>query len=130
VQAISIQVDWQKYYKPTASGWVQALPSPDFWGSLQSLARQRVLATYPRRDADVGETTFTLKILSPHLSGLPTDDRSRQELYRAIEIQVVRELVGCCLTQHLSPVKAKAHSILPGRQMASGWLLLRAVKSC
>jgi len=40
-----------------------------------------------------GETTFTLKILSPHLSGLPTDDRSREELYRAIEIQVVRELV-------------------------------------
>lgn len=136
---MSVTLNMPQYYKPTASGWVHALPGPDFWGSQQSFARQHVLATYPWRDADVveplvlhmdlllervcaeltcpsqmslafetlpgasggwwssvyggGETTFTLKILSPHLSGLPTDDVSREELYRAVEIQVVRELV-------------------------------------
>lgn len=36
----------------------------------------------------------TVRLVSPHLVGLPTDTASRDELYRAFEIQLVRTLVA------------------------------------
>jgi hypothetical protein len=51
----SITLDVLQYYRTTLAGWVQTLPGPDFWGEQQSLVRQRVLAFYPQRDADVIE---------------------------------------------------------------------------
>jgi hypothetical protein len=54
--------------------------SPDSVGGRQGYASYRL-----------GGSTF--KFLSPHLTGLPDDERSRDELYRAFETQVVRGLV-------------------------------------
>ena len=40
-----------QYYKQTSSGWVRAMPGPDFWGPLRKLNGNRVSMAYTQRDA-------------------------------------------------------------------------------
>jgi len=59
-----------------------------FANSLDSLGGFRGFP-YGRSDG-----TFTLQMLSPYLTGLPADEASRNELYRAVESRIVRGLVA------------------------------------
>jgi len=43
--------------------------------------------------SNFGEGTFKLRVLSPHLAGLPVNERSRDEWYRGIQTRVVQGLV-------------------------------------
>ena len=44
--------------------------------------------------SNFGEGTFKLRVLSPHLAGLPADERSRDEWYRGVQARVVQGLVA------------------------------------
>jgi hypothetical protein len=61
--------------------------------------------TAPNRAGGWGVASFgrgpgglTLNLLSPTLTGLPADGAARDELYRAIEIRLVQDLVGSTRT--------------------------------
>lgn len=137
---MSITLQSPQFYKPTPSGWVRAMPGPDYWGRWRTKSGKRFAMAYLQRDADLLEPliprmdealervcgrlpcpsqaifvvfensadslarladftygfddgAFTIKLPSPHLTGVPADARSRDELYRAIGTRVVEALV-------------------------------------
>jgi hypothetical protein len=130
---VTVTLQVPEFFKPTPSGWVHAMPGPDFWGAERTQSGKRVTVFYYQRDADVveplisrmddlvtrlcsplacpspitvvfenslgfgggfyGNRSATVRLPSPHLIALPTDTRSRDELYRALETRLVRTLV-------------------------------------
>jgi hypothetical protein len=48
-ETVSVQVP--QYYKRTPSGWVRAMPGPDFWGGWRKLNGKHIVVSYFQRDA-------------------------------------------------------------------------------
>jgi hypothetical protein len=53
--ATTITLCVPQYYKQTPSGWVRAMPGPDFWGAWRKLNGKHVVVIFPQRDASVVE---------------------------------------------------------------------------
>jgi WD40 repeat protein len=61
---VSVTLRVPQYYKQTPSGWVHALPGPDFWGAQRKQQGKRVIVIYFQRDASLIEP------LAPRLDGI------------------------------------------------------------
>jgi len=53
--ATTITLRVPQYYKQTPSGWVRALPGPDFWGVWRKLSGKHLVVICPQRDASIIE---------------------------------------------------------------------------
>jgi Tol biopolymer transport system component len=52
---VSVTLRVPQYYKQTPSGWVRAMPAPDFWGPWRKQSGKYVVAIYLDRDASLIE---------------------------------------------------------------------------
>ncbi len=52
---VSITLYATQFYKPTPSGWVRAMPGPDFWGRWRTKSGKRFAIAYVQRDASLLE---------------------------------------------------------------------------
>jgi hypothetical protein len=48
---VTVSVQVPQYYKRTPSGWVRAMPGPDFWGGWRKLSGRHIVVVYSQRDA-------------------------------------------------------------------------------
>ncbi len=51
----TVRLQETTFYRRGMQRWLLAPPSPDYWGSRQSRAGERLTLTYPERDADLAE---------------------------------------------------------------------------
>lgn len=145
------------FYRETPSGWVRAMPAPEYWGEQRSQRGERFAMLYWQCDAgwleplapyldkvleracahlpcppqplyivfdhDVEslerltdpahfDDDGALHLPSPHLLGLPTDECSRDELYRAIAKEVVEALLHTASDRQLDTSHTAWQTIL------------------